>query len=102
MKHLFSQIILLLFIFFAHAQQLPADKKATKETINLYNNLKKLLDKGFMLGHQDDLAYGGGWKYENGRSDVKDITGDYLQVYGGELGKLDLDDDENVAGVHFE
>src|ERR1041385_8430323 len=70
---------------------LPSDKKATKETIALYNNLKKLLDKGFMFGHQDDLAYGVGWKYEDGRSDIKDVTGDYPAVYGFELGRLEID-----------
>ena len=42
----------------AIANILPIDKKATKETVNLYNNLKKLLDKGIMFGHQDALAYG--------------------------------------------
>ncbi|HSZ87724.1 MAG TPA: glycosyl hydrolase [Puia sp.] len=102
MKLLPSQIILLLFIFFANAQSLPADKKATKETIYLYNNLKKLLNKGFMLGHQDDLAYGLGWKYENGRSDIKDVTGDYPAVYGWELGRLELDHDVNLDSVPFE
>ena len=39
---------------------LPIDAKATKETVNLYRNLKKLLGKGIMFGHQDDLAYGVG------------------------------------------
>jgi hypothetical protein len=33
---------------------LPSDKHATKETINLYHNLKRVLDKGVMVGHQDD------------------------------------------------
>ena len=51
-----------IFLFFQKnntlAQNVPADKHATQETINLYNNLKKNLDKGVMLGHQDDLAYG--------------------------------------------
>jgi mannan endo-1,4-beta-mannosidase len=37
-----------------------------------------------MFGHQDDLAYGVGWKYEPGRSDIKDVTGDYPAVYGFE------------------
>src|SRR5436190_18227416 len=73
----------------------PADKKATKETVALYNNLKKLLSKGFMFGHQDDLAYGVGWKYDAstssaGRSDIKDVTGDYPAVYGWELGHLEI------------
>jgi hypothetical protein len=87
----------------AHAQaDLPADKHATKETVNLYRNLKKLPDKGFMMGHQDDLAYGVGWKYEDGRSDVKDVTGDYPGVYGFELGRIELDHQVNLDSVPFD
>ena len=81
---------------------LPSDKKATKETIALYNNLKKLLNKGIMFGHQDDLAYGVGWKYEPGRSDIKDVTGDYPAVYGFELGRLELDHEVNLDSVPFD
>jgi hypothetical protein len=102
MNLLLTQIILLLLTSSLFAQQLPADKKATRETIDLYNNLKKLLNKGFMLGHQDDLAYGVGWKYEDGRSDVKDVTGDYPAVYGWELGRLELGKDINLDSVPFD
>ena len=81
---------------------LPADKKATKETIALYHNLKKLLNEGIMFGHQDDLAYGVGWKYEPGRSDIKDVTGDYPAVYGFELGRLEMDQPVNLDSVPFD
>jgi hypothetical protein len=80
----------------------PCDKHATKETINLYHNLKKVLDKGIMLGHQDDPAYGFGWKYEPGRSDVKDVTGDYPAVMGFELGRIELDYAVNLDSVPFD
>jgi mannan endo-1,4-beta-mannosidase len=83
-------------------QELPADKNATKETVNLYNNLKKLASKGFMFGHQDDLAYGVNWKYEQGRSDVKEAAGDFPAVYGWELGGLELDHPKNLDAVPFE
>jgi len=79
----------------------PADKKATKETVALYQNLKKISKKGFMFGHQDDLAYGVGWKYEKGRSDIKDVTGDYPAVYGWELGHLEIDKVVNLDSVPF-
>ncbi len=81
---------------------LPCDKNATPETINLYNNLKKVLGKGVMLGHQDDLAYGVGWKYEPGRSDIKDVTGDYPAIMGYELGRLELDHAVNLDSVPFD
>jgi len=83
-------------------QELPTDKNATKETIALYNNLKKLLNKGIMFGHQDALAYGVGWKYEPGRSDIKDVTGDYPAVYGFELGRLEIDQPVNLDSVPFD
>lgn len=98
-----------LFIFFNYlliqgqtAIDLPADKRATKETTALYHNLKKLLNQGIMFGHQDDLAYGVGWKYEPGRSDIKEVTGDYPAVYGFELGRLEIDQPVNLDSVPFD
>lgn len=90
---------------FAFAQtatpELPADPKATRHTIALNNNLKRLAAKGFMFGHQDDLAYGVNWRYENGRSDVKEAAGDYPAVYGWELGALEAKAEKNLDGVPF-
>jgi mannan endo-1,4-beta-mannosidase len=97
--------ISLFFFVTCHAnaqKQLPAHKKATKETVSLFNNLKKLAAKGFMFGHQDDLAYGVNWKYVPGNSDVKDAAGDYPAVYGWELGGLELDHPKNLDAVPFE
>jgi Glycosyl hydrolase family 26 len=102
--------ILVIVTFFSLASNLskvysqnnfPSDKKATSETVNLYRNLKKLLNKGIMFGHQDDLAYGVGWKYVPGKSDVKEVTGDYPAVYGWELGRLELDHAVNIDSVPF-
>ena len=98
----FSCLIFICSYFFLAAQEIPCDKKATKETIALYKNLKRLLDKGIMFGHQDDVAYGVGWKYEPGRSDIKDVTGDYPAVYGFELGRLELDHAVNLDSVPFD
>lgn len=83
------------------AEDFPADKNATAQTISLYKNLKKLAGKGYMFGHQDDLAYGVNWRYENGRSDVKDVAGDYPAVYGWELGGLEAGSEKNIDGVPF-
>ncbi|MGF2411385.1 MAG: glycoside hydrolase family 26 protein [Ferruginibacter sp.] len=81
---------------------LPCDKNATKETIALYGNLKKLSQKGYLFGHQDDLAYGVNWRYEKDRSDVKDVCGDYPAVYGWDLGGLErTSGDKNLDGVPF-
>jgi len=77
------------------------DANATKETMNLFSNLKKIESKGYMFGHQDDLAYGVNWKYQNGRSDVREAGGDYPAVYGWELGNIEIDLPNNIDGVPF-
>ncbi|MEO6549557.1 MAG: glycosyl hydrolase [Ferruginibacter sp.] len=80
----------------------PADKKATRETRSLLLNLNKLLDQGTLFGHQDDLAYGVGWKYEPGRSDVKDVTGEYPGLYGWDFSGLEKEKPLlNIDGVSF-
>ncbi|RYE21513.1 MAG: beta-mannosidase, partial [Sphingobacteriaceae bacterium] len=80
---------------------LPADKAATKETQTLFRNMQKLAQTKVIFGHQDDLAYGMGWAYEKGRSDIKSVTGSYPGVYGWELGHLELDSAKNLDGVPF-
>ena len=86
-----------------HAQKdLPIDKKASRETVLLYQNLKKITVRGFMFGHQDDLAYGVGWKYIPGKSDIMEVTGDYPAVYGWELGRIELDHEVNLDSVPFD
>ncbi len=79
-----------------------SDKKATRKTRILYDNLFQLLDKGIMFGHQDDLAYGVNWRYEKDRSDVKDVTGDYPAVYGWDIGGLETKAPNNIDGVPFD
>ena len=79
-----------------------SDKNATKETKALYRNLKILSAKGYMFGHQDDLAYGVNWRYEKDRSDVKDVCGDYPAVYGYDMSGLERDNGEkNLDGIPF-
>lgn len=85
-----------------NAQYKLSDEKATAETVNLYQNLAKAQEKGYFVGHQDDLAYGVYWKYQDGRSDVKDVVKDYPAVYGWELGDLELGRSENLDGVPFD
>ncbi len=97
-----SSTLLFLFATILTFAAKPTDPKATKETVKLYQNLMKLQQKGVMFGHQDDLAYGHGWVYEEGRSDVKDACGDYPAVYGWELGHLELGDAYSLDSVHFD
>jgi mannan endo-1,4-beta-mannosidase len=77
------------------------DANATVETKKLYQNLNRIKEKGFMMGHQDALAYGVNWKYEEGRSDIKDVTGDYPAIYGWDLGGTEYKSEKDIDGVPF-
>ena len=79
----------------------PIDENATEAAVVLYNRLFALIDKGVMLGHQDDLIYGHTWYGEAGRSDVKEITGDYPAVIGWELGHIEIGAAYNLDSVYF-
>lgn len=84
------------------AQHVTADSAATPETTTLYQNLFRLMEKGVMYGHQEDLAYGVGWEYQDKRSDVKDVTGSYPAVYGWDVGRIEADSILNLDGVPFQ
>lgn len=101
MKHIIP--ILLIFVCTSALAQnpTPADPKASLETVNLLKNMLKLQKQGLMFGHQDALPYGNGWMYEEGRSDVKDVCGDYPAVYGWELGHLELGHSFSLDSVYF-
>lgn len=67
------------------------DSGATKETKALYSNLWAIQKRGFMFGHHDDLAYGRYWYGEEGKSDTKDVCGDYPAVYSMDFASM-MDD----------
>jgi len=79
-----------------------ADPKATLETQKLLGGLKAATAEGIMFGHQDDLAYGIGWVYPDGESDVRRVTGDYPAVYGMDLGHIELLSPANLDTVPFD
>ncbi len=95
-------LLLTCLIYCVAVEAQPVDKSATKETSRLYNNLQLLAQRGTLFGHQDDMAYGVNWKYQQGRSDVRDITGQYPGVFGWELGGLENDASVNLDGVPFD
>lgn len=99
-----KQIILLFFFMLSsllYGQTEPTDKLATKETRSLYLNLQKLSKKGVLVGHQDDLYRGRGWENEPGRSDFKELVGEYPAILGSDLGKIELGGDKNVSWQQF-
>lgn len=84
----------------ASAQRL-ADSKASTETKRLYENLFRLKEKKILFGHQDALAYGYGWKYEEGRSDIKDLTGEHPALHGWDIGGIEHGSAVNIDSVPF-
>jgi len=62
-----------------------------------------------MFGHQDDTVYGHAWQgikdadaSAEGRSDTKEVCGDYPAVIGFDLGHLELGHPQNLDGVPFD
>lgn len=101
MKILILSLVLIVVSYSSSGQNKPADKKATRETVILFQSLNDLKNKGIMYGHQDDLMYGYKWWYEKDRSDTKEETGDYPAVAGFELGYLELGDERSLDSVSF-
>src|SRR5450759_2353713 len=103
MRNLNVLLLLAFFVLCSFKTKLPvpADKKATKETVRLFQSLFELKNKGVMYGHQDDLMYGSTWWYEKDRSDTKDFTGDYPAVAGFELGHIELGNERSLDSVSF-
>jgi Glycosyl hydrolase family 26 len=102
----FRKLPLLFGLLAASSQLLLAqecsDPDATPETKALYKNLYALIGKNILFGHQDDPCYGVGWKYAEGRSDIRDITGEYPALYGFDLGRIELGWNYNLDSVPFE
>lgn len=97
-----SLLLLLLAGFTGLSAQQTADPQATPATKKLLRQLQGVLGKGVLFGHQDDLPYGVGWKYQHGRSDVKNVCGDYPAVYGWDLGRIELDSPHDLDSVPFD
>ena len=77
------------------------DENATAKTRALFMNMKNNLNKGIMIAHQDDAAYGHNWYGMPGASDVKAVTGDYPAVSGWELGHIEIAAAYNLDSVYF-
>lgn len=68
----------------------------------LRSRLQQVAGKGcFAFGHHDDTAYGHTWCGEAGRSDVKEVCGDYPGVMNWDLGLIEWQRDKELDGVPF-
>lgn len=63
--------------------------------------LKTIQKQGYMYGHQDDPFYGLSWNGELGRSDIKELVGEYPAVMGFDLGGIEMGDSRNLDSVPF-
>ncbi|WP_281233350.1 glycoside hydrolase family 26 protein [Flavobacterium gelatinilyticum] len=77
-----KNVLLIVCISAGHFLFAQIDKKATKETQNLYRNLKMISKNHILFGHQHALEYGHGWTGEADKSDVKLVTGSHPAVVG--------------------
>ena len=79
----------------AEIAQTPAEALAER--------LDNIRQRGYMYGHQDDPFYGITWEWDrNGRSDTKELVGDYPAVMGFELGGIEMGDLKNLDSVPFD
>lgn len=100
MKNILFLLLCFICLNSTYAQKL-SNTNATPETQALYKNLHLLHKNHILFGHQDALAYGVGWKYVTGKSDIKDVVNDYPAVYGWDIGKLEHQSEKNIDGVPF-
>lgn len=82
-------------------------RENTEDTLTsveqLSNKLKKAVDNGaYIYGHADDTAYGHTWEYESGRSDVKEVVGDYPGLINWDLGMIEVQSTKNLDGIPFD
>lgn len=63
----------------------PVDSLLTSETRALWLSLKALQGKGILFGQQDANLTGVNWKFDENRSDIKDLTGTHPALFGYEI-----------------
>jgi len=80
-------------------ENLLSDSLATIPAIELYRQMEQISASYIMVGHQDALAYGMGWRGAEFKSDIHDVCGDFPTVYGWDLGHID--DLYNIDSVPF-
>ena len=99
-----TNIILVLFFLFSFlngSAQQCIDTAATQKTKNLYRSLAELQKNYTLFGHQDDLAYGVGWKKVENNSDIKLVTNSYPAVFGWDISGIEYEKDNNIDDVPF-
>lgn len=105
-KNIFLVLLILLIFVSCSRVKSPAefqkelnidlvDSNATFETSALYYHLRNFAEQKIIFGHHHATAYGIGWKDEEGRSDVKDVSGSHPGLIGWDF--LDLPQGDSLA-----
>ncbi len=109
MKKITSLLAASLMLFSCSGTKESADDStaATADSVAPSARLAARLDSAvaqgrYFFGHHDDTAYGNGWKYVKGNSDVKAVTGQYPGLMSWDLGLIEVDSTKNLDGVPFE
>jgi len=77
-----------------------SDPEASPMATALFKNLQAISADHVLIGHQDALAYGMGWRGEAFRNDINDVLGEHPAVFGWDLGHMG--DANNIDDVPFE
>lgn len=77
----------------------PIDRRATNETVALFQNLLSLSKKHTLFGHQHATEYGHGWSGESNRSDVRSVTGSHPAVIGVDFSGFTGGSPAQIAGA---
>ena len=90
-------LLLIVMLAMTADAQIRENNPATR----LANRMTSLQKRGYMAGHQDDPFYGLTWEWDWGRSDIRDLVGDYPAVMGFDLGGIEMSDEKNLDSVPF-
>ena len=102
MKKLFLSILCFMSISPVMAQDNCQKQCKCTPAQSLIHRLTDLSKKGYMFGHQDDPMYGLSWHWDENRSDIKELVGDYPAIMGFDLGGIEMCDEKNLDSVPFD
>ena len=88
-----------------YSKPILVDTKSKRTVKKLHRKLYYVARTGFGVGHQDDMAYGVGWKHDQTtdayQSDVQMVTGKLPGVFGFDIAGIENEDSLNIDGVPF-
>ena len=90
-KTVLSLIVPFVMACAAHAASPAAELRGLLRSV--------VADSCFVFGQHDATAYGRGWRYEPGRSDIHDVTGDNPGIMSWDIAGVELGSGDNIDKV---